>query len=327
MPKSKHGRRIKMHVEVELRKIKPNPHRDLSLYPLDEAKVEKLRSSISRTDFWGNVVARERNGCYELAYGHHRIEAARRALGKAASVPIIVLELDDAYMLQMMAADNDDAYAIMPGFILEVVRAAKSFVGKEKVSCTGAGKTCIACCGDHLCCSIHAFLDWPSRRVGDALRQLNAIEDNKLSEEAVKILPTPKAAEAFRKQVIEAKIPVRQQARYARSVAEEISENSSASAAVTKVFTPLLSSPGSTKKVPDVSQFAVSVSVEIVKMLRDGDITTKKLNDIIKFREHLPVESSGYRSLTISLRKLSERAQEYLNQLEIKPRLLRERDE
>src|ERR1035438_9783646 len=95
------------------------------------------RSSISRTDFWGNVVARERNGCYELAYGHHRIEAARRALGKAASVPIIVLELDDAYMLQMMAADNDDAYAIMPGFILEVVRAAKSFV--ENGSTVGTG--------------------------------------------------------------------------------------------------------------------------------------------------------------------------------------------
>ena len=155
-----------MHVEVELRKIKPNPHRDLSLYPLDEAKVEKLRSSISRTDFWGNVVARERNGCYELAYGHHRIEAARRALGKAASVPIIVLELDDAYMLQMMAADNDDAYAIMPGFILEVVRAAKSFV--ENGSTVGTGPH--QCCGGHgkpsaLCHAIHVFLDWPADRV------------------------------------------------------------------------------------------------------------------------------------------------------------------
>ena len=50
-------------------------------------------------------------------------------------------------MLQMMAADNDDAYAIMPGFILEVVRAAKSFVANQKTLHTGVEfKNCGTIC-------------------------------------------------------------------------------------------------------------------------------------------------------------------------------------
>jgi len=116
-----------VHKAVPLSEVVANPFRRLDLYPLDEAKIVKLRSSIDRTEFWENVVARKSNGHFEIAYGHHRIEAARRQLGKKAKVTLIVRDLDDETMLKMMAADNDDAYDLSPAFILETVAAAKGF--------------------------------------------------------------------------------------------------------------------------------------------------------------------------------------------------------
>ena len=77
------------------------------------------------------VVARKRDGKFEQAYGHHRIEAARQVLGKNASVRLIIRDLDDETMLKMMAADNDDAYNLSPGFVLETVESALGFMDRN----------------------------------------------------------------------------------------------------------------------------------------------------------------------------------------------------
>ena len=45
---------------------------------------------------------------YELAFGHHRIEAARRSVMK--SIPLIVEELTDTQMLQYMGRENLEDY-------------------------------------------------------------------------------------------------------------------------------------------------------------------------------------------------------------------------
>ena len=82
-------------------------------------------------------------------------------------------------MLKMMAADNDDAYAITPSFILETVLAAKLFIGKEKSYATDGAKGRIEE-------KISKFINWPKHRVRNALAQLSAIEKNELSKEAVK---------------------------------------------------------------------------------------------------------------------------------------------
>ena len=54
-----------------------------------------------------------------------------------------------------MAADNDDAYAITPAFILETVQAAKSLLLKKKLM----GPR------DHEKQVIRKFLEWPEHRV------------------------------------------------------------------------------------------------------------------------------------------------------------------
>jgi hypothetical protein len=96
-----------VHQPFRLDSIEPNLFRDLVAYPLHEPTVEMLQASIRSTGFWDNVVARVRpDGRAELAYGHHRVEAARRELGPESDVFLIIRDLDDTTMLRMMAAEN-----------------------------------------------------------------------------------------------------------------------------------------------------------------------------------------------------------------------------
>ena len=190
------------HRSVSISDVAPNPFRRLDLYPLDESKIAKLVLSIDRTDFWDNVVARKSNGHFQIAYGHHRMEAVKRKLGKNAKVSLIVRDLDDETMLKMMAADNDDAYNLTPAFILETVAAAASFIGKQNSAAAGDVTR------RHepiLAPRVSSFLAWPQERVKYALAQLNAIEEGELSKKAVESLPTIHAATTLHRQVKKAK--------------------------------------------------------------------------------------------------------------------------
>lgn len=60
------------HKDVPLSKVRPNPFRNISHYPILAAKVTALRESIRATGFWGNIVGRERNG---------KVEARMDAMG------------------------------------------------------------------------------------------------------------------------------------------------------------------------------------------------------------------------------------------------------
>src|SRR5580765_3917468 len=90
--------------EIALSLIKPNPFRDFELHPIDPAQVERLTASINADTFWSSVVARKAGDNYEIAFGHHRIEAARAA--KMECVPIEVRELSDWQMVRLLAAEN-----------------------------------------------------------------------------------------------------------------------------------------------------------------------------------------------------------------------------
>lgn len=95
-------------VDTKLDQIDPNPHRDLATYPWVEPKVSELMRSIDAVGFWAGVIARPKGNRVELAFGHHRIEAARRL--KLDKVPLIIRKLDDADMLRFMARENGEDY-------------------------------------------------------------------------------------------------------------------------------------------------------------------------------------------------------------------------
>ena len=89
---------------IPLERLKSNPYRDFDLHPFDPAQVEKLKASIDADGFWMSVVARKAGEDYEIAFGHHRIEAARQ-LGWT-DVPIEVRDLTDWQMARMLASEN-----------------------------------------------------------------------------------------------------------------------------------------------------------------------------------------------------------------------------
>lgn len=94
-------------VRIRAGDIKPNPFCNVARYPLDARKVEALRSSIRATGAWPNVIGRRRSdGCYELAYGHHRLEAVRQERGEETLFPLTIDNLSDQQMLAMMVREN-----------------------------------------------------------------------------------------------------------------------------------------------------------------------------------------------------------------------------
>lgn len=90
--------------EIALSLIRSNPFRDFDLHPIDPDQVARLRASIDADGFWASVVARKVSDGYEIAFGHHRVDAARGA--GLTHIPIEVRELSDWQMVRMLASEN-----------------------------------------------------------------------------------------------------------------------------------------------------------------------------------------------------------------------------
>ena len=127
-------------MKLKLKDILPNPYRDLVRNPLKKDKLQELESSIHDTGFWDNVVVRKNaEGKYELAYGHHRLQAAINF--GLIEADFIVKKLDDALMLKIMDNENRETYGADLMSVMEsvegVVKALasgniKAFVQGEK---------------------------------------------------------------------------------------------------------------------------------------------------------------------------------------------------
>lgn len=89
--------------------IDPNPYRNLDEYPWIEDKIETLQQSIDHVGFWEGVIARPHGKRYQLAFGHHRLEAARR--NKLKEIPVIVRDLNDERMILFMGRENSEDYS------------------------------------------------------------------------------------------------------------------------------------------------------------------------------------------------------------------------
>ena len=84
--------------------IDPNPHRDFVINPMAEAHLVEMVASIEAHDFWAGCLVRPYGRRFQLAFGHVRLEAAKRAGLTAAEFQVV--PLDDDQMLQRMFAEN-----------------------------------------------------------------------------------------------------------------------------------------------------------------------------------------------------------------------------
>lgn len=106
---------------VPLDQIVWNPWRDKDLYPIDEDHIKELRESINDHGFFASVKGRRVNGKVEIACGHARIAAARRA--RLDTVPIFIDEIDDDAMLRVMVEENASQAGSSAGAIMNEVAA------------------------------------------------------------------------------------------------------------------------------------------------------------------------------------------------------------
>jgi flagellar biosynthesis GTPase FlhF len=90
---------------VPLDKVLDSPFRNKKRNPIDPNKVEHIAESSTTTGFWKGIQGREvKDGFVQIAFGHHRVDAARK-LG-LKEIPIEVLELSDSDMLKLMSREN-----------------------------------------------------------------------------------------------------------------------------------------------------------------------------------------------------------------------------
>lgn len=116
-------------MKILVSKLKPNPFRRIDSYPVDKEKVEALKASIEETTFWDNILARPAKGGYEIAYGHHRLEALKELKIKEIDIPI--RDIDDAMMIRIMANENRDTYKANLSVMIETIKVARDFLRKK----------------------------------------------------------------------------------------------------------------------------------------------------------------------------------------------------
>jgi ParB-like nuclease domain len=94
--------------DLSLNLLHPNPYRDLATYPWVEEKIDTLMASYRAVGIFEGVIARPVGDHYELWFGHHRHEAAKRSGIK--SMPVIVRDATDEMMIKSMAHENAEDF-------------------------------------------------------------------------------------------------------------------------------------------------------------------------------------------------------------------------
>ena len=115
---------------VPLSKIKDNPWRDRVRNPIVPDRVESIANSIDKTGkYWLGTYGRDAEGGFvELAFGHHRYEAAKTQGLK--EIPITIEPFTDGEMLVWMAQEN--VRGELP-VVIEAVSAAVRALGEGNI--------------------------------------------------------------------------------------------------------------------------------------------------------------------------------------------------
>ncbi len=113
-------------MKVSIKNLKPNPFRRTETYPVVREKVDSLKLSIQDTGFWNNISAREKDGHYEIACGHHRLWALQELNVEEVDIP--VEDHSDHEMIKIMASENFDVWQTDMTVVRETVRTAVDYL-------------------------------------------------------------------------------------------------------------------------------------------------------------------------------------------------------
>lgn len=196
-------------MKIKIKDLQPNPFRDMKKYPIDQAKIQSLINSIGETGFWDNILARrhpDEADKFQISYGHHRLIAIQKKLGKEAIVDIPIRDLDDETMLRIMAEENNESYKTDVAIIDETIKVVfeylkRLFPLKETVK---RGQTFEYFDGlpipkkyrTILSGQVAAWLgsNWPEKRIYEALDRLKQYKSGRQDERSTQELPQTAAA-------------------------------------------------------------------------------------------------------------------------------------
>lgn len=94
-------------MKIKISELNPNPFKKfINDGKLDGERVGKLKESIEHGTLPENFTARKSNGKYEIASGHHRLEAIKQVKGMDYEVGVEEVNYDDETMLIDMVREN-----------------------------------------------------------------------------------------------------------------------------------------------------------------------------------------------------------------------------
>lgn len=120
---------------VRLKDLKPNPYKkDICGGHIDEYVVSQIKESASKTSFWEQWVVREKDGEYQMAFGHHRLAAALELYGPEYEVSVQVEPYTDEQMLIALADENAGGEESVEAQV-DVIRIARNHLRKHPEAC------------------------------------------------------------------------------------------------------------------------------------------------------------------------------------------------
>jgi hypothetical protein len=226
-----------------IKNVQPNPFRHVAHYPIKPDKVSALRESLRTTGYWGNIVARQRDGKAEIAYGHHRLVALKEEFGANQTIDLIIRDLTDEAMLQIMARENMEEWDTCASVEHETIRAVVEAYAEGKIALEKPGAEARhlryapsfmtefapppgAVRMPYTIQSVAKFIGWlqpsgePQRKVSDSLSALQFIEEGILKESDFDDLTT-KQAQAVVEQARRKREDQERLARLAKQQAEQ----------------------------------------------------------------------------------------------------------
>lgn len=275
-------------MKVQVKDLKPNPFRKIKKYPINKEKVKSLKTSISETSFWDNLLARKRNGNIEIAYGHHRLIAVQELGIETIDIP--VRDLDDGQMIRIMANENLDDWKMTPSVYTETVLVAKEYLDGElakyetwdkclnknikalfsgtkgdfqHAKTKGVGQT-----------TILKFLggNWKQWVIQDALSTITSVEEKEIDREAINELPSAVHSRKFKAEVKKYKIPKEEQKGLAKQITKKnlgVREVSGHIEQHAKITGRIKKTPPEPKKRPQINEF-VSETIAQIDELTTG---------------------------------------------------------
>lgn len=98
-----------------------NPYRDTTRYPIDEVATQRLVDSFDGLGNFGTLPARKVGDRYQIAAGHHRLEALR--IKGIEKIPLLVSEYTDDQMVEVMTVENSTQRGQNAAALLDSVAA------------------------------------------------------------------------------------------------------------------------------------------------------------------------------------------------------------